>query len=139
MTVHNKMVAAVFGADATVHPLLGCTIGHGNGTPEQQARNWLWSRRKATMHNIAGRDRTLDLTEAEYRKLLGDLAVWEKTNCVAMPPPILGYGHRPAPPAPAKPESKPDPFLALHLRPHEQQEVSDRMDAKHPPVSQAKH
>jgi hypothetical protein len=45
--------------------------------------------------------------------------------------------HKPAEPAPEA--AKHDPFMALHLQPHEMKEVADRMDKDHPPQSHAKH
>lgn len=97
-------------SDSIPHPLLGplgCRIGHGNGTPEDQARNFLRSLRQATIHQIALRTGP-DLSEEEYRDCLAKLTEWEKHNAVQLPPPAFPVGHR-MPPATPKPEVKAAP------------------------------
>lgn len=85
----SKMDMLVFGPDCCRHPLLGCIIGHGNGTPEEQARSFLLSLRNATIHKVAGR--AGDLSEDEFRTKWRALLEWEKTNSVQMPKPIVGH------------------------------------------------
>jgi hypothetical protein len=83
--------------ESVAHPLLGhlgCRIGHGNGEPSEQARNFLRSLRQATIWQIAGRLGP-DLSDDEYRDWLRKLDAWENAgNVVALPPPIMPVGHR---------------------------------------------
>jgi hypothetical protein len=60
------------GPDCAIRPLIGCVIAQNGVAPGVQARNYLWSLRKATIHQTAGRDG--DLSEAEYLKLWPDSA-----------------------------------------------------------------
>jgi hypothetical protein len=88
----NKMDQLVYGADCARHPLLGCIIGHGNGDPNDQARNFLLSLRDATVHQTAGR--AGDLSQAEYLGLLRELEAWERAgNQVKLPPRAIAIDH----------------------------------------------
>lgn len=102
----TKMDELVYGADCTRHPLLGCIIGHGNGAPEEQARNFLISLRNATFHKVAGRAH--DLSEEEFRAKWRELEAWEAAgNFVQMRPRLDGYPTnvvRPPRPAPNRAE-----------------------------------
>lgn len=89
----SRMDMLVKGPDACRHGLLGCVIAQNGTPPEQQARNFLYSLRRATIENIAGRDRNLDLNEAEYQHWLARLAKWEQTNTVSFPPRARALDH----------------------------------------------
>lgn len=58
----NQMDKLVFGADCARHPLLGCIIGHGNGPPDEQARNFVRSLLKSGQ-----------VTETEFKDLWAGL------------------------------------------------------------------
>lgn len=73
----------VLGVDACRHPLLGIPIGHGNGRPEDQARNFLRS-----MLN-AGK-----ITEDEFRELWRKLVEWEAAGgAVTLPRRAVSADH----------------------------------------------
>lgn len=82
----SKLDMLTKGVDAARHGLLGCVIAQNGTSPEQQARNYLYSLRRATEQDIAGRDRNNDLAEDEFRHWLARLEKWERTNTVTFPP-----------------------------------------------------
>jgi hypothetical protein len=87
----SKLDMQAMGCDATRHGLLGCVIGHGNGTPEQQGRNFLYSLLNGG-----------HMTQDEYVTWMRKLIVWEQTNSVHLPPAVIPADHpRSAPPATA--------------------------------------
>jgi hypothetical protein len=102
------------GVDCARHPFLGNILTQNGGTAGQQARNYLYSLWRATDEKHAGRQH--DLTETEYRDLLRQLAEWEKSNSVVMPPANLGFGHRPPPAKPNADNTAPASFEQLQAR-----------------------
>jgi len=80
----SKMDKLVFGVDATRHPLLGCPIGHGNGEPKEQARNYLRSLLSSGL-----------LTDDEFKHWAARLIKWETAGgIVRMPPREVSADHR---------------------------------------------
>jgi hypothetical protein len=105
----NELDKRVYGVDCCRHPVLGIPIGHGNGTPGQQARSFLHSIWKAAeVSSVTGeteseREWRLQKIAAELREWWRRLEEWEKTNVVVMPPPLTGY------PLSLSPRSEPPP------------------------------
>jgi hypothetical protein len=96
---------------------LGIPIGHGNGCPVEQARNWLRSIRDSGA-----------VTQEEFQDLAQRLIAWENAgNTVDLGRPILPIEHGRQLPLKPAPEVKYDPYEALHLRPHEMKEAADQM------------
>jgi hypothetical protein len=108
----SRMDKLAMGADCTRHPLLGCVIGHGNGTPEQQARNFLhsiWNAARVsfvTGETEGEKKWRLQKIQAELQEWMNKLETWERSNVVVLPQPHASYPvsitERPLPPAPPK-------------------------------------
>jgi hypothetical protein len=124
----NKLDKLALGPDCSRHPLVGCIIANNGVGAGAQARNYLWSLRNATIHQILGRDG--DMSHDEYLGFLYRLSVWEQTNHVPMPPPAQAADHAHA----TKQQQAPKPaecgsgYREILETQKEQETMSDQFD-----------
>jgi hypothetical protein len=108
----SRMDQLAAGVDCIRHPLIGNIVSHGNGTPQEQAENFLHSLRLAnqvshvTHETEAERQWRVAKIDAELCEWLARLKKWHKTNTVHMLSPLAGHPVNvsgPPPSAPAPP------------------------------------
>jgi hypothetical protein len=130
----SRMDMLAMGADATRHGLLGCVLGHGNGSTEEQARNYLrslWN--AAEVSSVSGetpaeRQWRVEKIKAELSEWYRRLEAWERGNVVVMPQPVAGHPasitERPPPPPTLTAASKAELAKLERLRAQRRDEES---------------
>jgi len=81
----SRLDQLVYGVDATTHPLFpGCIVGHGNGSPADQVRNYLRSLLQSGQ-----------LTDEEFTRAAAKLLKWEAGGgTVQMKPRMICADHK---------------------------------------------